>query len=73
MVYSAQELHHKSITENFASQFPDIIKYIKSIEQKIDETKVQMRNDLLEKNLLKIMTCLKNIPVWKNSSVNAAL
>ena len=30
-----------------------VIKYIKSIEQKIDETKVQMRNDLLEKKLLK--------------------
>jgi hypothetical protein len=52
VIYSSQELHHKSITENFVSQFPDIIKYIKSLEQRIDESKVQLRKDLLEKNLL---------------------
>jgi hypothetical protein len=53
MLNSSHELVHKSVTETFVSKFPDLIKYVKSIEDKIDQTKLQMRNDLIEMGLLK--------------------
>jgi len=50
---SYQELQQQSLTENFISRFPDIMKYVKSIEESINKDRLQMRTKLLQKNLLK--------------------